>query len=439
MQIFDRLESEVRSYCRRYPVIFAKARDSMLYDVDGNAYIDFLSSAGAVNYGHNNPILKAAVIDYLDQEGPITTLDFHTAAKKAFIEAFECNILRKRDLKYKLQFTSPTGTSVVESAVKLARKYTGRSNVVAFTNGFHGMSGTSLALTGNRYHRQQFMAGSVTRLPYDRYLGDNIDTIHYFRKLLSDNSSGFDLPAAVIVETIQAEGGINVASDDWLGELRALTEAFDIILIVDDIQVGCGRTGSFFSFERAGIVPDMVCLSKSLSGLGLPLSVLLLRPEFDVWKPGEDSGTFRGNNLAFVSAASALQNYWGDVSLEKSVTAKGSEMVETLARLAYDHSSKIKAIRGRGLIHGVEFITPEDASIVADSCFEDGLIIETCGSDDQVVKLLPPLTASRDALQEGLNILASSVAKCAAGSARSSPKVPVQSEALEMRHASQSL
>lgn len=422
MQIFHRLESEARSYCRRYPAIFAKARDSMLFDVDGNTYIDFLSSAGAVNYGHNNPILKRAIVDYLQEEGPITTLDFHTVAKRAFIELFEANILKKRDLTFKLQFTSPTGTSVVESAVKLARKYTGRSNVVAFTNGFHGMSGTSLSLTGSRHHRQQFMMPMVTRLPYDRYLGDNIDTIGYFRKLLTDNSSGLDLPAAVIVESIQAEGGINVASDQWLGELRELTEAFEIVLIVDDIQVGCGRTGRFFSFERAGIVPDMVCLSKSLSGLGLPLSVLLLKPEFDVWKPGEDSGTFRGNNLAFVSAAAALQHYWSDASLQNLVAEKGATVAERLSRLARDHSARIRATRGRGLIQGIEFIRAEDANAVADRCFEQRLIIETCGPEDQVLKLLPPLTVPDATLQEGLAIVADAIAGCEGSIAKARPQ-----------------
>lgn len=200
MHIFEKFESEVRSYCRRFPTIFDKARNSILVDTHGRVFIDFLNSAGAINYGHNN--------------------------------------LEPRKLDYKLQFTGPTGTNVVESAVKLARKYTGRSNVVAFTNGFHGMSGTSLSLTGNRYNRQQYMAGNVTILPYERYMFDQLDSISYFRKLLNDNNTCFDLPDAVILETIQAEGGINIASIDWLEELRVLTKVFDILLIADDIQVG---------------------------------------------------------------------------------------------------------------------------------------------------------------------------------------------------------
>lgn len=409
MHVFQRLESEARSYCRRFPAIFEKARGSLMFDVDGRTYIDFLSSAGVVNYGHNNRVLKNAIIDYLENEGPITSLDFHTQAKRTFLETFEANILVPRGLRYRMQFTSPTGTSVIESAVKLARKVTGRSNVVAFTNGFHGMSGTALSLTGNRYHRQSYIAGHVTRLPFDKYLGESLDTVAYFRKLLRDNSSGVDLPAAVVLETVQAEGGINIASSEWLQSLRALTREYGILMIVDDIQVGCGRTGRFFSFEDAGIVPDMVCLSKSLSGMGLPFSLLLLHPDIDVWNPGEDNGTFRGNNLAFVSGAAALCEYWADGRLQDQVARLEVVIKRWLADLRRVHPGDIVATRGRGLIHGIEFRNPEQAGAIARRCFELGLIIETCGSDDQVLKLLPALTIPEQVLRDGLAVLGEAV------------------------------
>ncbi|WP_236479554.1 aminotransferase class III-fold pyridoxal phosphate-dependent enzyme, partial [Pseudomonas sp. PA-4-8C] len=246
--IFAEVESQARSYCRSFPVVFDQAQGSYLYDLKGQAYIDFLSCAGSVNYGHNPKPVKAAVIDYLQRDGIQAALDMHSRAKQEFLFNLRKIILEPRALSYKMQFTSPTGTSVVESAIKLARKVTGRQHIVAFTNGFHGMSNTSLGLTGNRDNRQPGVDPYVFRMPYDGYL-KGLDSVEYFERLLNDNSSGMDLPAAVILETIQGEGGINVASSDWLVRLRKLTAEHDILLIIDDIQAGCGRTGTFFSFE----------------------------------------------------------------------------------------------------------------------------------------------------------------------------------------------
>jgi diaminobutyrate-2-oxoglutarate transaminase len=403
--IFERLESEVRSYCRRFPRVFARAQGCYLFDEAGQRYTDFFCAAGALNYGHNEPELKQALLDYLDGDGVVSALDCHTGAKRDFIDLFEKLILEPRGLHYKLQFTGPTGTSVVESAVKLARKATDRANVVAFTNGFHGMSGVSLSLTGNRYHRQRTMAGNVTRLPYDQYLGPQVDTLAYFRKLLEDESSGLDLPAAVIVETVQAEGGIRVASVPWLQKLRALTAEFGILLIVDEIQAGCGRAGRFFSFERAGIRPDVVCLSKSLSGFGIPFSLLLLDPRIDAWNPGEDSGTFRGNNLAFVTASAALKKYWRDGSMERRIAQLEETLAEHLRGFAIAHRRRVRDVRGAGLLQGMEFFSPQDAALVASDCFERGLIVETCGPRDEVLKIMPPLNITQHELEHGLAIL----------------------------------
>jgi diaminobutyrate-2-oxoglutarate transaminase len=409
MEVFERLESDVRSYCRSFPVVFQRAKGSHLYDIEGRRYLDFFSSAGSLNYGHNDAAIKGAVIGHLEQDGLVTALDMYTVTKRDFLETFESTILSPRGLEYKVQFTSPTGTSVVESAIKLARKVTGRSNVVAFTNAFHGMTAASLSLTGNRAHRQQSSSGHVTRMPYHGFVDQNFDSIGYFRKLLLDASSGIDLPAAVILETVQAEGGINIASREWLRDLRLLTQAFDILLIVDDIQVGCGRTGSFFSFEDAGVVPDLVCLSKSLSGLGLPFSILLLRHQLDSWKPGEDSGTFRGNNLAFVGAATALRQYWRGDALQAHVGRMHDVVNEWATDLRARFPLVIRATRGRGLIYGLEMIRPADAGIVTRRCFENGLIVETCGAESQVVKLLPALNIQEDVLRAGLSIIEEAV------------------------------
>jgi len=300
MRIFEQIESQVRSYVRHFPTIFNRATGSLLYDEQGNEYIDFFAGAGTLNYGHNNPLVKDALVEYIQNDGIVHGLDKATSAKKKFLEKFTSIIMQPRHMEYKIQFSGPTGTNAVETALKLARMVKGRSNVIAFTNAFHGLTMGSMAVTGNSFYRDEAFINraNVAFMPYDGYFGDSINTATYLRKFLDDTSSGVDLPAAIILETIQAEGGVNVASADWLRQIEQVCRDYDILLIIDDIQVGNGRTGTFFSFEDAGLNPDIITLSKSVGG-GLPLSMVLMKPELDQWKPGEHTGTFRGNNLAF--------------------------------------------------------------------------------------------------------------------------------------------
>src|SRR5688572_26173076 len=281
--IFSTRESEVRSYCRAFPAVFAQARGACLYDEAGTEYIDFFAGAGTLNYGHNHPDIKAAVLEYLQQDGIIHGLDMWTVAKRQFLETFEDVILKPRNLSYKVQFTGPTGTNAVEAALKLARKVKNRGNIISFTNGYHGLSAGALAATGNRHFRTEAFINraDVSFMPFEGYFGPQVNTLEYLRRFLADASSGVDVPAAIIVETVQAEGGINVASVEWLKGLEALCSEFDILLIVDDIQTGNGRTGSFFSFEPAGIRPDIVTISKAIGGMGLPMSLVLIQPEID--------------------------------------------------------------------------------------------------------------------------------------------------------------
>ena len=340
-----------------------------------------------------------------------------TSAKKAFIETFERLVLAPRGLNHKLQFTGPTGANAVEAALKVARLATGRSNVVAFTNAFHGLSLGGLAATGNSHYREAagISLGNVTRLPYDGYLGEGIDTLDLFRKMLDDSGSGLDLPAAVIVEAVQGEGGINVASVQWLQRLREITEARGILLILDEIQSGIGRTGTFFAFEHAGIVPDLITVSKSISGSGLPMSLVLLRPDVDVWKPGAHTGTFRGNNLAFVSARVALEEYWADSSFTDAVNAKSELLRSELQAIADANPERGFVVRGRGLMYGLACDTdPTLAGRISAEAFRRGLVIETSGAFDQVLKFLPALTISDDELTRGLQIVRESLAAVAA-------------------------
>lgn len=411
MQIFERVESQVRSYIRAFPTVFAKSKGAMLYDESGKAYIDFFAGAGTLNYGHNNDAITAAMIDYLQNDGVVHALDMGTSAKKHFLQTFTDTILAPRKLNYKIQFTGPTGTNCVETALKLARRVQGRSNIVSFTNGFHGLTMGSTAITGNKHYRHEsyINRANVSFMPYDGYLGPEVNTIDYLRKSLEDNSSGLDLPAAVIVETIQAEGGVNVASFEWLRQLEQVCRDFDILMIIDDIQVGNGRSGDFFSFEAAGLSPDMVTLSKSIGG-GLPMAILLLKPELDQWTPGEHTGTFRGNNLAFVASTAALSTYWQTDEFSQSVKHKSSILKDELEKTAQEFPSLQANVRGRGLIYGLEIPADGFAKKVSQHAFERGLVIELSGARSQVVKYLPPLTIDEPTLHKGIDIVNEAIA-----------------------------
>jgi diaminobutyrate-2-oxoglutarate transaminase len=409
MRIFDQLESKVRGYVRSFPVIFKTSKNAILVDESGNEYIDFFAGAGTLNYGHNNERITSAIIEYLQNEGVVHSLDMATSAKKRFLSKFSETILEPRNLEYKVQFTGPTGTNAVESALKLARMIKGRSNIVAFTNAFHGLTMGSLSVTGNNFYRDEahISRSNVSFLPYDSYMGPDFNTIDYFRKLLEDNSSGLDLPSAVIVETIQAEGGVNVASTHWLRDLAQLCHEFDILFIVDDIQVGNGRCGDFFSFEESGIKPDMVTLSKAIGG-GLPLALLLIRSDLDQWKPGEHTGTFRGNNLAFVASYEAL-HYWDNMELGNSVKHKFEVMRKSIEKIGENYPELNADVRGRGMIFGLEVPERGLASQISERCFEKGLVIELAGADDQVIKFLPPLVIDEETLLKGISIVDQSI------------------------------
>lgn len=403
--IFGRRESEARSYCRGFNTVFTSAKGSEMTDQSGRQYIDFLAGCSSLNYGHNDPDMKQALIAHLETDGVAHGLDMHTAAKARFLEVFEQLILQPREMDHRVMFTGPTGANAVEAAMKIARKVTGRSNVISFTNGFHGVTQGALAATGNSYHRggAGVPLNNVTRMPYDGYLGQSCDTTDFLEAMIKDRSSGMDAPAAILLETVQGEGGLNTASADWLQRVAELAQEAGALLIVDDIQAGCGRTGGFFSFEEAGIRPDIVTLAKSISGFGLPMGLVLVKPEHDIMGPAEHNGTFRGNTHAFVTATVAIEKYWSDDRLQQSI-ARRSEIIATglqhLADLVPD-----ARLKGRGMMRGVDLRCGDLASKICARAFEQGLIIETSGSEDQVVKVLAPLTTPDKMLQHGLNIL----------------------------------
>ncbi|ACV06965.1 diaminobutyrate--2-oxoglutarate transaminase [Kytococcus sedentarius] len=411
--IFGARESSVRSYCRQWPVVFTTARGAHQQTETGEEYLDFFAGAGALNYGHNNPAIKGAMMDHLAQDVVIHSMDMHTPAKRHFLEVLTSHVLEPRGMDHKVLMPGPTGTNTVEAALKAVRKATGRSEVVAFTNGFHGMTLGSLSVTANKMKR----AGAgvpltdTQQVAYDSHTPSDGDDLVDLDQLDAQwaAASTEDLPAGAIVELVQGEGGLNAASMEWVKKLADLCAKHDVKLIVDDVQAGCGRTGTFFSFEPAGITPDVVCLSKSLSGLGLPFAITLIRPELDQWTPGEHNGTFRGFTPAFVTAAAAIENYWADDAFGAEVRAKAERLHEGLATIAANASGSAE-VRGRGLMCGIAFEDPEAAGKIAAAAFERHLMVETSGPSDEVVKLLPPLTVTDEEIDEALRILTESVA-----------------------------
>ena len=399
-------ESEVRSYCRKFPTIFVKAKNATLTDEDGRNYIDFFNGAGACNYGHNNDYIKNKVIEYLQNDGIVHALDMYTGGKGGFIDFFETKVLQPRGLDYKIMFPGPTGANAVESALKLARKVTGRTNIFALMGCFHGMSLGALSLTSESFARKG--AGvplhDVTHIPAP-YMFPELDTIKYMENMFTDDHCGVEKPAALIVEAVQAEGGINVLPDEWLQRARALCDKYGVLLICDEIQIGNCRTGTFFAFEHAGIKPDIVTMAKSIGGMGFPFALTLFKPELDKWQPGEHNGTFRGFVPAMVAGQAGLE-----FMLEHHVEAETRRKGMLVSDYLDEHLPKISAKlthRGRGLINGIDFspFAPGSAKAASAECFKRGLVIELAGREDCVLKLMPPLTIDDIDLLRGLDII----------------------------------
>ena len=411
--IFERLESNVRSYSRHFPAVFTRAKMSKMYSADGREYLDFFNGAGALNYGHNNDFIRDRIIEYLMNDGITHGLDLFTEAKGEFFAAFEQYVMKPAGLEYRLLSCAPTGTNAVEAALKIARKAKGRRGVFAFAGGFHGMTLGSMAVTSSRSIRSGAHTGlpDVTFVPHPaRFDGDALAYIEY---LMTDEYSGVEKPAAVILETVQCEGGVVPMSDDFLRGLSELCRRQDVALIVDDIQVGCGRTGPFLSFVPSGVKPDIVALSKSISGYGLPMSLLLINPELDVFRPGEHNGTFRGNQLAFVGAKAALE-YREKLDLGAKTADDAKFVTDFIEKRILPMDERI-VHRGKGLVHGIDLDRLGRAELperVAELCFEKGLVMERAGRDDCVLKIMPALTIERSELTAGLEIVEAALKEC---------------------------
>lgn len=420
MKVFEQWESEIRGYCRLYPTVFKSASNARQVDEAGKSYIDFFAGAGVLNFGHNNERMKKAVIEFIQNDGITHSLDTYTTSKRDFIEKFAGTILKPRNMNHKMQFMGPTGTNAVEASLKLARKVTGRTNVVAYTHGFHGMTLGALACTANNVFRNAagVPLNHVTRQPFGCESGcpgcdggKGVELVDQLRTLYADSSSGLEPPAAFLVEVIQAEGGVHVATREWLKAVQDLAHDLGALFIIDDIQAGCGRTGNYFSFDGMGLDPDIVTLAKGIGGFGTPLAMNLVKPEHDKhWSPGEHTGTFRGQGISFVAGVEALK-YFDNDDLMTDTKRKGEQMREHLESICAEHSDRSFSVRGKGMMQGIDMGDGALAKAVAVACFESGLLVGACGTGGRVLKLIPPLTIPDADLNEGLAILSKAVNK----------------------------
>jgi diaminobutyrate-2-oxoglutarate transaminase len=416
-------ESNVRFYSRRWPTVFARATGSRIVDEHGTEYLDFFVAAGSLNYGHNPPVLIDGAVDYLRSGGPLNGLDTATVARRDFLAAFAECILRPRGLPHRVQFTGPTGASAVEAALRLARKTTGRRRVVCLTGGYHGMTVDAAAVSdlNEPAGLPTLDDAEVTRIPHELDTPSTVDALRWLHDALDETRVP---PAALLLETVQGEGGARPLSHRYLRAAEDACTRTGAVMIVDDVQAGCGRTGTFFSFEPAGVTPGIVCLSKSISGLGLPLSLNLIHPSLDLWAPGEHSGTFRGNQLAFVTARLAIEHWWHDDRFARAIAARSQALAEALTAVA-THEAVTGPVHGRGMLRGLPVVDRAFADVVADRAFDNGLLVETCGVDGSVVKVMPPLTVTGSDITQGARILRNALDLAAAGRRNGTADQPV--------------
>ncbi|MDU8998718.1 diaminobutyrate--2-oxoglutarate transaminase family protein [Streptomyces mirabilis] len=420
-------ESNARAYPRSLPIAVARASGSLVEDVDGNVFLDCLAGAGVLALGHGHPELVAAAERQLHTF--VHGLDLPTAAKDEFTTAqFEMLPAGMRE-RMRIHFCGPTGANAVDAAVKLCKIATGRGDVVTFQGGFHGSTHAAMALSGLLKQKNNVANGvpGTHFFPYSSChacpLGLRPDSCEvncagYLERALTDANGGVNQPAAVILELVQGEGGVVPARPEFIRRIRDLTRELDIPLIVDEVQTGCGRTGTWFAFEQYGIEPDVVIASKALSGIGLPVAVILYDERLDVWEPGAHSGTFRGNQLAFAAGVEAVRVIRRDGILN-NVRARGEQLLTRL-RLLSDHQECVREVRGLGLMIGIDLVHPETGAPASDlaravqvHALNAGLIVELGGRENSVVRLLPPLVLTEDEADFAAGVLEEAIKQLA--------------------------
>ncbi|MFD4609826.1 diaminobutyrate--2-oxoglutarate transaminase family protein [Streptomyces sp. NPDC058451] len=352
-------ESAARTYARALPIVPVRARGLTLEGADGRRYLDCLSGAGTLALGHNHPVVLEAIRKVLDSGAPLHALDLATPVKDAFVTELFHTLPPGLAGRARVQFCGPAGTDAVEAAFKLVRAATGRTGMLAFAGAYHGMTEGALAASGHATDVR------VARLPYPQDYrcpfgvggarGAEL-AARWTESVLDDPKSGVPLPAGMILEPVQGEGGVIPAPDDWMRRMRRITEERSVPLIADEIQTGVGRTGTFWAVEHSGVTPDVMVLSKAIGG-SLPLAVVVYRDDLDVWEPGAHAGTFRGNQLAMAAGTATLAHV-RENRLAEHAASLGFHMLTQLRDLAA-HFPCVGEVRGRGLMIGLELVDPE--------------------------------------------------------------------------------
>ncbi len=417
-------ESNARTYPRHLPIAIAEGSGAFVRDVDGNVFIDFLAGAGVLSLGHSHPELAEVVAGQVRRLSH--GLDFPTPAKDAFMSAQLSMLPWGLADRMKIHFCGPTGANAVDAAIKLCKTATGRGDIVSFQGGFHGSSAAAMALTGLVEQKQPVANGmpGVHFFPYSYCsrcpVGLHPETcstncVQFLEHSLKDPLGGIPLPAAVIMEMIQGEGGVVPATAEFARTVRRVTRELGIPLIIDEIQTGCGRTGTWFAFEQFGIEPDVIVASKALSGIGLPVSLIIYNKDLDRWLPGAHTGTFRGNQLAFAAGVAAVEIIRRDDVLG-NVRRRGEQIGRLLEPLA--RNPWVRQVRGRGLMWGIELADPETGRPAGDTsravqrnALQLGLILECGGRDDCVVRLLPPLNITAELVDAACKLLLAAIAE----------------------------
>ncbi|TWJ44228.1 Diaminobutyrate--2-oxoglutarate aminotransferase [Bacillus paralicheniformis] len=427
----NRRESNARSYPRRFPLAMQTAEGVLVTDADGKQYYDCLAGAGTLALGHNHPVVIEAIQKMLDEKRPLHTLDITSEIKEEFVSEVFASLPEAFAKRAKIQFCGPTGGDAIEAALKLVKTATGRRTILSFHGAYHGATHGTMALSGNLSPKEnvQGLMPDVHFLPYPyEYrcpFGRGGEASHklssaYIENMLDDPESGILQPAGMIFEAVQGEGGSVPARAEWIKEMRRITKERGIPLIIDEVQTGIGRTGKMFAFEHAGIIPDVIVLSKAIGG-SLPLSVVIYDQDLDQWGPGAHIGTFRGNQMA-MAAGSATLKYIKEHDVLSHVEKVGAKLMQELQDIQ-EHVPEIDDVRGRGLMIGAEIVAPhkkqnangsypadaELASVIQRKCFEKGLIVETGGRHGSVIRFLPPLIVTEAQIDDIITIFREAV------------------------------
>jgi 4-aminobutyrate aminotransferase-like enzyme len=418
------LETRAVIYPKAFPFAIDSAKGATIKDVDGNVYIDWVSGISVLNLGHNNPIISAAVKSQMDRVWH--SLEIPTETRIGFLERMHSVLPGKLRGHAKILFTV-TGGDACEAAVSLAKHVSRKRTIIAFEGAYHGVHQGIVSATASRQYLST--SGAVRYdvfhlpfpyayrfpLPIERKGDEAKVVLRYLEHLLSDSHSGLDDVGGILVEPVQGEGGYIVPPDDFLPGLREIADKFQIPLIIDEVQTGFGRTGSFWGCELTGTSPDIMCVSKSV-GAGIPLSLMAYRDEYDAKLPEAfHLGTYRGNPIA-LAAGSASIDFIKQMNLLSRVQQLGKKTISRFEQIA-NTSSKIGEVRGAGFMIGNEIVDSKETKIpskdiarnLRKKMVERGLLMHTCGHFGNVLRFMAPLIISEQLLERGLEVYATAV------------------------------